>query len=288
MINCYFIKSFIFFIFYNTNLISSTISYRTPLVVGNWKMNTNFDTSIGLANYLLNNRKLQNKDVEVAILPPIPFIINLKKLLKNSEIKVGAQNVFHQSQGPYTGKISALMLNSIGCDYVLVGHSERRYICKETDDDINMILKSIFKTNIKPILCIGETKLENELNIQRETIKIQLTKNLNGLDVKQVEKIIIAYEPIWAIGTGLSATAEIAESMHSVIRNWIRKKYGNIIAENIRILYGGSVTPENADSLIKCANIDGFLVGTSSLNGDNFNKIIDITREGNNYSNYLL
>jgi len=272
----------------NLNYILSAISYRTPLVVGNWKMNTNLDTSLSLANYLLNNRNLQCEDVEVAILPPVPFIINIKKILKNSNIKVGAQNVFHQSHGPYTGKVSALMLNSINCDYVLVGHSERRFICKETDDDINMILKSIYKTNIKPILCIGETKLENELNIQREIVKIQLTKNLNGLTAKQVQQMIIAYEPIWAIGTGLSASYQIAEAMHLVIRNLIRKNYGSEIADNIRILYGGSVTPDNAEDLIKCADIDGFLVGSSSLNGDSFNKIIDITREENNFSNYLL
>ena len=162
------------FLLFNINYVNSTISYRTPLVVGNWKMNTNLETSLSLSNYLLYNKKLQFQDIEVAILPPIPFIMKVKKLLKNSNIKVGAQNVFHQLQGPYTGKISALMLNSIGCDYVLVGHSERRFICKETDDDINMNLKSIYKTNIKPILCIGETKLENELDIQREIIKIQL------------------------------------------------------------------------------------------------------------------
>lgn len=264
------------------------MSYRTPLVVGNWKMNTNLDTALDLTNFLLNNKKIQYDDVEVALLPPIPFFVNVKKILKKSNIKVGAQNVFHQLQGPYTGKISALMLNSVGCDYILVGHSERRFICKETDDDINLTLKSVFKTNISPILCVGETKLENELNIQKEILKIQLTKNLNGLTAEQVEKMVIAYEPIWAIGTGLSATSDIAESMHLVIRNWIRKNYGSIIADNIRILYGGSVTPENANDLIKCADIDGFLVGTSSLNGDSFSNIINITREGNYYSNYLL
>lgn len=290
MINYKYILSVLMFLFSfsSKNIKASVISYRTPLVVGNWKMNTNIDTSISLTNYLINNRKLQDKEIEVAILPPVPFITNIKKLLKNSNIKVGAQNVFHQSQGPYTGKISALMLNSIGCDYVLVGHSERRYICKETDDDINMILKSVYKTNIRPILCVGETKLENELDIKREIIKIQLTKNLNGLNAKQVEKIVIAYEPIWAIGTGLCATSQDAQSMHMVIRNWIKKKYGNEISSNIRILYGGSVTTKNADDLIRCADIDGFLVGTSSLNGDSFNDIIDITREGNNYSNFLL
>jgi triosephosphate isomerase len=196
--------------------------------------------------------------------------------------------VFHQLQGPYTGKISALMLNSIGCDYILVGHSERRFICKETDDDINQTLKSIYNTNISPILCVGESKLEKELNIQRETVKIQLTKNLNGLTAEQVKKMIIAYEPIWAIGSGLSATSDIAESMHLVIRNWIRKKYGSEIADTIRILYGGSVNPENADELIKCADIDGFLVGTSSLNGNSFSSIINITRDGNNFSKYIL
>jgi triosephosphate isomerase len=273
---------------YNIFHINGMVSYRTPLVVGNWKMNTNLETALDLTNFLLNNKKIQYDDVEVAVLPPIPFFVNVKQILKKSNIKVGAQNVFHQLQGPYTGKISALMLNSIGCDYILVGHSERRFICKETDDDINQTLKSIYNTNISPILCVGESKLEKELNIQRETVKIQLTKNLNGLTAEQVKKMIIAYEPIWAIGSGLSATSDIAESMHLIIRNWIRKKYGSEIADNIRILYGGSVNPENADELIKCADIDGFLVGTSSLNGSSFSDIINITREGNNYSNYIL
>jgi triosephosphate isomerase len=283
----YFYFVFISFLL-NVNLINSSISYRTPLVIGNWKMNTNIDTAIELTNYLLNNKEIQYNDIEVGVLPPIPFLINVKHVLKKSNIKVGAQSVFHQLQGPYTGKVSSLMLNSVGCDYILVGHSERRNICKETDTDINMILKSIFKTNITPILCVGETKLENELNIQREIIKIQLTKTLDGLNPEQVKKIIIAYEPIWAIGTGVSASADIAETMHLVIRNLIRKKYGSIIADNIRIIYGGSVTSNNAENLIKCANVDGFLIGTSSLDCNSFSDIINITRNNNNYSNYLL
>lgn len=280
----YFILSFLF----NFNFIQSSISYRTPLVIGNWKMNTNIDTAIELTNYLLNNKEIQYNDIEVGVLPPIPFLINVKHVLKKSNIKVGAQNVFHQLQGPYTGKVSSLMLNSVGCDYILVGHFERRNICKETDTDINMILKSIFKTNITPILCVGETKLENELNIQREIIKIQLTKTLDGLNPEQVKKIIIAYEPIWAIGTGVSASADIAETMHLVIRNLIRKKYGSIIADNIRIIYGGSVTSNNAENLIKCANVDGFLIGTSSLDCNSFSDIINITRNNTYFSNYLL
>jgi triosephosphate isomerase len=285
-------NKFLYFIFisflFNFSYVKSSISYRTPLIIGNWKMNTNIDTAIELTNYLLNNKEIQYNDIEVGILPPIPFLINVKYVLKKSNIKVGAQTVFHQLQGPYTGKVSSLMLNSIGCDYILVGHSERRTICKETDTDINLILKSIYKTNITPILCVGETKLENELNIQREIIKIQLTKSLDGLTAEQVNKMILAYEPIWAIGTGFSASAEIAESIHLIIRNWIRKKYGNQIADNIRIIYGGSVTPENAENLIKCANIDGFLVGTSSLDSNSFSDIINITRNNNFFSNYLL
>lgn len=279
---------YIFIFFLNIYITKSSISYRTPIVIGNWKMNTNLDTALDLTNFILNNRQLQYNDVEVAVLPPIPFFVNVKNILKKSNIRVGAQNVFHQLQGPYTGKISALMLNSVGCDYILVGHSERKTICKETDDDINMILKSIYKTNITPILCVGENKLEYELDIQREIIRIQLTKNLNGLTSEQVENMIIAYEPIWAIGTGLSATPDNAETMHLIIRNFIRKKYGSIIADNIRIIYGGSVNPDNADDLIKCADIDGFLVGTSSLNGESFSNIIEVTRKGNNYSNFLL
>lgn len=279
---------YIFLFFLNIYITKSSISYRTPIVIGNWKMNTNLDTALDLTNFILNNRQLQYDDVEVAVLPPIPFFVNVKNILKKSNIRVGAQNVFHQLQGPYTGKISALMLNSVGCDYILVGHSERKTICKETDDDINMILKSIYKTNITPILCVGENKLEYELDIQREIIRIQLTKNLNGLTSEQVENMIIAYEPIWAIGTGLSATPDNAETMHLIIRNFIRKKFGSIVADNIRIIYGGSVNPDNADNLIKCADIDGFLVGTSSLNGESFSNIIEVTRKGNNYSNFLL
>ena len=283
----YFKYLFIFFLS-NLNSIKSSVSYRTPIVIGNWKMNTNLDTAIVLTNFLLNNKKINYDDIEIGILPPIPFFGNVKYILKNSNIKVGAQNVFHQLQGPYTGKISSLMLNSVGCDYILVGHSERKILCKETDDDVNMILKSIYKTNITPILCVGENKNDYQLNIQREIIKIQLTKNLNGLTSDQVEKLVIAYEPIWAIGTGLSSTPENAETMHFIIRNWIRKKYGSIIADNIRIIYGGSVTSYNADNLIKCADIDGFLVGTSSLNGESFSDIVDITRKGNYYSNFIL
>jgi triosephosphate isomerase len=252
------------------------VSYKVPLVVGNWKMNTNLESSIHLSYYLLSNRKIQYKNVEIAILPPIPFISNIKNILKRSNIKIGAQNVYHKPYGSYTGKISSYMLTSIGCEYILVGHSERRTICKETDDDINMILKSIYRTNITPILCVGESKNENELNIQNEVIKIQLTKDLNGLTAKQVEKLVIAYEPIWAIGTGQSASNQIAQNMHMNIRNFIRNNYGDEVANNIRIIYGGSVNQDNALELIKCQDIDGFLVGTSSLNGKSFNNIIDI------------
>lgn len=250
-------------------------SRRTPIIVANWKMNTNLDTSMHIANYLLNNKNSINNDMDVVILPPLPFITNIKNVLDNTNIEIGSQNVYHQSVGPYTGKISVFMLNSIGCKYVLVGHSERRLLCGETDEDINMILKIIHKSNMIPILCIGDTENERDLKIQNEIITIQLTKNLHGLSREEIQKTIIAYEPIWSIGTGISMDPTMAQNMHFYIRNWISSRYGYSVGNNIRLLYGGSVKSTNSKELFKCEDIDGFLIGTSSLYPDEFMDIIN-------------
>ena len=259
-------------------LFNCVISYRKlPIIIANWKMNTNLDTSINLASYLLKNKNRIN-NVDVVILPPLPFITNVKNILNDTSIFLGSQNVYHQTNGAYTGKISVFMLDSIGCKYVLVGHSERRLLCSESDEDINMVMRIVHKTNMVPILCIGETKNEYDLDIQNEIITIQLTKNLNGLSNEEIQNTIIAYEPIWSIGTGIPMDYEKVQKMHSFIRDWITQKYGCKVGDNIRILYGGSVRSNNIKELFKCEDVDGFLVGTSSLYPDEFMDIIDSCR----------
>jgi len=166
------------------------------------------------------------------------------------------------------------MLSSVGVQYVLAGHSERRKIFLESDSEINLIVKKIQEVGLTPILCIGETKDEYELGLNEEICTIQLARDLKGITPEQVSKIVIAYEPVWAIGTGLSATPEIAQSVHFAIRKWLRKTYGNDVAEAVRIQYGGSVTADNVDVLLRCPDIDGALVGGASLSAASFARIV--------------
>jgi triosephosphate isomerase (TIM) len=215
----------------------------------------------------------------IIVIPPFPFISQVGKALeaKNSKIKYGAQTCYHELKGAYTGAISAPMLASCGCAYCLVGHSERRKVFGETDADFNKIVKRVQEAKMTPILCIGETQQEYTLGLNVEICTIQLAKSLEGISPEDVSKIVIAYEPVWAIGTGLSATPEIAQSTHYAIRQWLRKNYGNDVAELIRIQYGGSVTPETVDELMRCPDIDGALVGGASLTAKSFARIAGFT-----------
>eukprot|EP01038_Epipyxis_sp_PR26KG_P009774 gene9774-13149_t len=268
---------------------------RTPLIAGNWKMNTDKNSATSLAKEISELTK-DAKDVEIAVIPPFTFISDVKQTLspksKNifkrilskvfsrsrSLVKVGAQNCYYESKGAFTGAISASMLSSLGCDYVLVGHSERRITFKDSDDDINRITKSILLNNMIPILCIGETKEEYELGLNEEVCTLQLSKGLQGITPEDVAKIVIAYEPVWAIGTGLSATPKIAQNVHAAIRKWLRNNYSDEIADSIRIQYGGSVTPETVDELMKCPDIDGALVGGASLTAKSFARIVNFNK----------
>ena len=237
-------------------------------------MNTDLESAVALASELAELTKdADPKKVEIAVCPPFPFIRDVKMATNKSNIKVGAQNCFYELKGAFTGAVSAPMLKSVGCDYALVGHSERRKIFRETDVDINHALAFVQKHGGTPILCVGESKEEYELGLNEEICVLQLRKDLKELTPEQVSKIVIAYEPVWAIGTGLSATPEIAQAVHFALRRWLAKQYGKAIADKIRILYGGSVTPETVDELMRCPDIDGCLVGGASLTAKSFARI---------------
>jgi len=220
-------------------------------------------------------KTIDPKKAEVCLIPPFPFLRDVGKVIEKSpqNIKLGAQNCFYETKGAFTGAVSAGMLKSVGCTYSLVGHSERRKIFSELDGDINHVIERLQESNVTPILCIGETKEEYELGLNEEICTLQLCKDLKGLTPEKVSKIVVAYEPVWAIGTGLSATPEIAQSVHYAIRKWLRRQYGDDVAEMVRIQYGGSVTPETVDELMKCPDIDGALVGGASLVAKSFARI---------------
>jgi triosephosphate isomerase len=192
---------------------------------------------------------------------------------KSPAITLGAQTSFYENKGAYTGAVSAPMLKSVGCTYVLVGHSERRKIFTELDGDLNHVVERVQESSMIPILCIGESKEEYELGLNEAICTAQLAKDLKGLTPEQVAKIIIAYEPVWAIGTGLSASPAVAQSVHAAIRGWLRKTYGPVVADTVRILYGGSVTGETVDELMAQADIDGALVGGAALTSKSFARI---------------
>lgn len=251
---------------------------RKPIIAGNWKMNTDLTSAVQLAKDLVQEIKdIDHDKVEVAVIPPYVFLTEVLNVIKNSGIKLGAQNAFYENKGAFTGAISAPMLKSVGCTYVLVGHSERRAIFSELDGEINRIVERIQESGMTPVLCIGETKEEYELGLNEEICTLQLSKDLKGLKPEQVKNLVIAYEPVWAIGTGLSATPAIAQSVHAAIRKWLKKTYGNDVAESVRIQYGGSVTPDTVDELMKCPDIDGALVGGASLTAKSFARIAKFT-----------
>jgi len=213
------------------------------------------------------------KNVEVGVVPPFPFIHPVSEALKGSGIKIGAQQLFIEDKGAFTGAVSGTMLKSLGCDYVLCGHSERRVIFKESNELINQKVHKVLSKGMNAILCIGESKEEYESGLNRQVCAHQLEKNLKAVSEEQMGNVIIAYEPVWAIGTGLTATPEIAQGVHSYIRSWVSDKYGKDIANAVRIQYGGSVTPESVDDLMACPDIDGALVGGASLVSDKFGRI---------------
>lgn len=247
----------------------------TPLIAGNWKMNKKPSEAKEFALQL--KQSLSSKtNVEILICPPFTALTEVSRVINGSNIKLGAQNMHWEIKGAYTGEISGEFLSDIGCQYIILGHSERRQYFSETDEIINKKIIAALKLGLKPVFCIGEQLSERENNQTFNVIKRQLD---NGLaKVGTIEKAVIAYEPIWAIGTGKTATPEQAKEVHSYIRENIAQKYGNDEASNLRILYGGSVTPENIDILMAQDGIDGALVGGASLKLESFLRLINYQR----------
>ncbi|HVO73167.1 MAG TPA: triose-phosphate isomerase [Ignavibacteriaceae bacterium] len=247
---------------------------RKKVIAGNWKMNNDLNGSKDLITKLVNGLKNQKYNCDVIICPPFTSLEQAGSLLKGSSIKLGAQNMHEAENGAYTGEVSASMIKSAGSEYVILGHSERRTIFKEQDELINKKLKAALKSGLKPIFCIGETLEEREKNITNEVLKRQVTKGLEGISEQELKNIIIAYEPVWAIGTGRTATPAQAEDAHNFIRNLIKEKYSNKAADDIIIQYGGSVKPDNSGELLSQPDIDGALVGGACLKADSFIAII--------------
>lgn len=244
---------------------------RTPFIAGNWKMNLLRDSSVALIHGLLD--AVGENKVDVAVCPPSVYLHDVGAALSGSGIALGAQNMSDKADGAYTGEVSAAMLGDLGCKYVILGHSERRQLFGETDASVNEKLSAALSGKLIPIVCVGETLDEREGGTTADVIATQVRGSLAGLTKEQASTLVVAYEPVWAIGTGKTASPEQAEEVHAQIRGLLTELFGEV-AETIRIQYGGSVKPDNAAELLGKPNIDGALVGGASLKADSFAAIV--------------
>lgn len=245
---------------------------RTPIIAGNWKMNNTISEALKLVEDI--KAVELNKEVEAVVCVPYTALTDVKRAIEGTNIKLGAQNMHWEESGAFTGEISPLMLKEIGIDYCIIGHSERRQYFNETDETVNKKLSSALAHEIYPIVCVGETLEEREAGKAEEIVKAQIIKGFEGIDKESLKDIVIAYEPIWAIGTGKTASSDDANAMCAFIRSTIGELYGEE-KEAIRIQYGGSVKPGNIKELMEKSDIDGALVGGASLKADDFIKLIN-------------
>lgn len=246
---------------------------RIPLIAGNWKMYKNADEAAAFAEEF--KKLYHDTDIKAAICAPFPQLETLVKAFEGTGIGVGAQNVHYEKEGAYTGEVSVPMLQYIGVDYCIVGHSERRQYFNETDETVNLKLKALLETKITPILCVGEDLYQRERGFQEKLVAEQVQNALRGIPAEKAAKLVIAYEPIWAIGTGRTATPIQANQMCGLIRETLIKMYDEDIADRVIIQYGGSVKPENATEIMNMEEIDGALVGGASLDPLKFIEIIN-------------
>lgn len=248
---------------------------RKPLIAGNWKMNLDLDEAVSLVNAIADSIS-DLPEVDVLVAPPFTAISVVKQAIGNSKILLGAQNMHWEMSGAFTGEISGRMLQEIGCTHIILGHSERRMLFGETSEVIDLKVKLAVALGLVPILCIGETLEQREAGQTFEVIEDQLVASLKNFRVDKdlPPSTVLAYEPVWAIGTGLTATPEQAQEVHHFIRKWIENNFDSKLAQQVRILYGGSVKPDNVKELMSEADIDGALVGGASLKSDSFVQLI--------------
>lgn len=248
---------------------------RRNIVAGNWKMNKTLPEGIALAKEIAD--AISGKNLKCDIIVGVPFVhlASVSELLKGSIIRVSAENCADKASGAYTGEVSAAMVASTGATYCIIGHSERRTYYGETHEILKQKVALALENSLRPIFCIGETKDEREAGNQNAVVKAQLEGSVFNLTPDEFKQIVIAYEPVWAIGTGLTATSEQAQEMHSFIRSLINEKYGDTIANDTTILYGGSCNPTNAKELFSKPDVDGGLIGGASLKADDFVAIIE-------------
>ncbi len=248
---------------------------RKPVIAANWKMNKTISEALQFVDEC--RKLLKDEDVNGADLilsPPYTAIMAVCDAVRGDNIYVAAQNLYWEEKGAFTGEVSAGMLLDCGCKYVIIGHSERRNIFGEKDAEINKKIRRSIHTGLIPLFCVGESLQQRENDETFRIIREQVENGFDGLSEEAVSSLLIAYEPVWAIGTGKNATAEQAEEVHGFIRSVLRESYGRTVSESVRILYGGSVTPENAGGLIRQPDVDGALVGGASLKADSFVKIV--------------
>lgn len=250
---------------------------RKKIVAGNWKMNKSLSEGVELAKTV--NRQVEENDVTVILCTPFIHLSEVNKIITKDSLFLGAQNCAAEASGAYTGEISAQMIRSTGADYVIIGHSERRAYYHEDDEMLHKKVKLSLENNLIPIFCCGEVLKERQAGNHMQVVKTQIENALFNLTPEDFNKTVIAYEPIWAIGTGVNATSEQAQEMHKLIRSLIAEQYGNHIADSTSILYGGSCKPSNAKELFSNPDVDGGLIGGASLTSSDFMGIVNILKE---------
>lgn len=243
-----------------------------PFIAGNWKMFKTVPEAVDMVQKL-HEASLGLEKAQFVVVPPFTALSEVSRALQGSSVQIGAQNMHWEEQGAFTGEVAAPMLKDVGCTYVVIGHSERRQFFGETNETVNKKINAALTYELVPIMCIGESLEERKNSNTITKVQTQITEGLKGLDAEQVRQIILAYEPIWAIGTGLTATPDQAQEVHGFIRSSLAEKHGNDVASCAIILYGGSVKPENTNSLLKEKDINGALVGGASLKADSFAEI---------------
>lgn len=256
---------------------------RKPFVAGNWKMNLDLPGARALISGLRERLEAMpscGEAVDVAVCPPHIYLFPIAKAIAGSRIQMGAQNLYHEASGAFTGEVAPAMVAETGCNYVILGHSERRHTIGHLEDDwmINLKVRAAMAAGLVPILCVGETLAEREADQTLDVVTFQLSAGLHGVKLERPDQLVIAYEPVWAIGTGRNATPAQAQEVHAQIRAALRREYGDA-ADEMRILYGGSMKPDNAAALIGQPDVDGGLVGGASLEADAFAGIISAALE---------